>query len=347
MVDAMELWGVIGSQVAGMSELAEQVRRWEEVGVGGVFATDHLFFDMEGSRRTARRQPDPYILLAAAGAVTERARLGTIVANAGLQHPALLLRHFSQLARLFGGERVYAGLGAGWNREEFEALGLVWQAHGQRMQRLEETMVLGRQLYDDGYGHLHGAEIVADDLPLSPGPGVPPRLLLGGGSARALQMAGRYADHVDLNSPTSAGKVSATIGGAVTVVEDNRKRLAGTVAGLEESVRVVAAAALEAGRPAPTSSVMLTHVVSCPAGEIEDNERRLCEQYGLEPVPLGQCPFALVGPPERMVDLLEERAERLGLASVILPGSNDVAGFATSVFSGVKASRGRAASFSS
>jgi hypothetical protein len=92
---------------------------------------------------------------------------------------------------------------------------------------------------------------------------------------------------------------------------------------------------------------MLTHVVSCPAGEIEDNERRLCEQYGLEPVPLGQCPFALVGPPERMVDLLEERAERLGLASVILPGSNDVAGFATSVFSGVKASRGRAASFSS
>ena len=198
-------------------------------------------------------------------------------------------------------------------------------------------MVLGRQLFDDGYGHLYGAEIVADDLPLSPDPGVPPRLLLGGGSARALQMAGRYADHVDLNSPTEAGKVSATIGGAVTVVQDNRKRLAATVTGLEESVSVVAAAASEAGRPTPTSSVMLTHVVSCPAGEIEANERRLCEQYGLEPLPLGQCPFALVGPPERMADLLEERAERLGLASVILPGSNDVEEFAISVFSRVKA----------
>ncbi|MGP8206176.1 MAG: hypothetical protein ACLQVK_08990 [Acidimicrobiales bacterium] len=53
-------------------------------------------------------------------------------------------------------------------------------------------------------------------------------------------------------------------------------------------------------------------------------------------MPLGQCPFALVGPPGRMVDLLEERAERLGLASVILLGSNDVEGFAASVFSGVK-----------
>ena len=150
-------------------------------------------------------------------------------------------------------------------------------------------------------------------------------------------MAGRYADHVDLNSPTAAGKVSATIGGAVTVVQDNRKRLAATVTGLEESVHVVAAAASEAGRPTPTSSIMLTHVVSCPAGEIEENERRLCEQYGLEPVPLGQCPFALVGPPERMADLLEERAERLGLASVILLGSNDIVDFAMSVFAGVKA----------
>jgi alkanesulfonate monooxygenase SsuD/methylene tetrahydromethanopterin reductase-like flavin-dependent oxidoreductase (luciferase family) len=57
----------------------------------------------------------------------------------------------------------------------------------------------------------------------------------------------------------------------------------------------------------------------------------------MEPVPLGQCPFALVGPPERMVDLLEERAERLGLASVILADSDSVEGFATSVFAGVKA----------
>jgi len=89
-------------------------------------------------------------------------------------------------------------------------------------------------------------------------------------------------------------------------------------------VRTVAAAALEAGRPNPTSSVMLTHVVSCAAGEIEENERRLCEQYGLEPGSARPVPLRPCRPPERMVDLLEERAERLGLASVILPGSNDV-----------------------
>jgi alkanesulfonate monooxygenase SsuD/methylene tetrahydromethanopterin reductase-like flavin-dependent oxidoreductase (luciferase family) len=39
------------------------------------------------------------------------------VSNVGLLHPALVLRQFAQLAVLVGGQRVLAGLGAGWNRE--------------------------------------------------------------------------------------------------------------------------------------------------------------------------------------------------------------------------------------
>jgi hypothetical protein len=38
-----------------------------------------------------------------------------------------------------------------------------------------------------------------------------------------------------------------------------------------------------------------------------------------------------------VADWLEERAERLGLASVILSGSNDVEGFAISVLPGTNA----------
>ncbi|MGO9659349.1 MAG: hypothetical protein ACLP7F_13450 [Acidimicrobiales bacterium] len=66
----------------------------------------------------------------------------------------------------------------------------------------------------------------------------------------------------------------------MTVVEDNRKRLAAPVAGLEESVSVLVAAASEAGRPVPTTSVMLAHVVSCPSGEIEENERACANSTG-------------------------------------------------------------------
>src|SRR5579872_5742185 len=187
LIGIMDVYFTVRS--APFGELRDRVSWLESHGAAGVFAADHLFVADGGSRANARRGSDPIVLLSTIAALSDKLTVGTSVSNIGFLHPALVLRQFAQLARLFGGERVYAGLGAGWNREEFEALGLPWQAHGQRMQRLEETMVLGRQLFDDGYGHLHGAEIVADDLPLSPDPGVPPRLMIGGGSARALQMA--------------------------------------------------------------------------------------------------------------------------------------------------------------
>jgi len=61
------------------------------------------------------------------------------------------------------------------------------------MDRLEEVLRLARTLYDRGLVSADGPHVVARDLPLSPVPATPPRLLVGGGSDRVLRMAGRYA----------------------------------------------------------------------------------------------------------------------------------------------------------
>ena len=53
---------------------------------------------------------------------------------------------------------------------------------------------MNRQLFDHGIASLEGSQVIARDLPLSPAVTVPPRLLLGGGSDRVLDIAGRYAD---------------------------------------------------------------------------------------------------------------------------------------------------------
>src|SRR5215472_15341323 len=132
---------------APVADLRERVAWLEAHGASGVFAADHLFVASGVPRAEARRGSDPIVLLATIAAMSDRLTVGTSVSNIGFLHPALVLRQFAQLAALHGGERVYAGLGAGWNREEFEALGLGWQAHARRMQRLEETMLLGRQLF--------------------------------------------------------------------------------------------------------------------------------------------------------------------------------------------------------
>lgn len=308
------------SQIRGgsVAELRDEVREWEDLGVTGVLVGDHLFGTATGPRRDAGRPPEPMTLLAAAGALSDHLHVGTIVSNASFLHPALLLRQFAQLAVMLGGDRVLAGIGAGWNRPEFEALGMRMPGFAERMDRLEEAAVLARQLYDHGYANLNGKSVVAEDLPLSPVPQVPPRVMLGGGSRRLLEIAGRYADAIDLNGSPQAGRVSGTD----LRTADKRRRLSTTVADLDESVEVVRKASLEAGRPANAveRSILLTEIVFCAPSEIRDEEEKLWVATGLPARSLDDCPYAVIGPPQRMAELLEQRRQRLGLSRVLLGG---------------------------
>jgi alkanesulfonate monooxygenase SsuD/methylene tetrahydromethanopterin reductase-like flavin-dependent oxidoreductase (luciferase family) len=301
-----------------VSLLREQVREWEELGVTGVLVSDHLFGTAVGSRREADRPPEPLTLLAAAGALADRLQVGTIVSNASFLHPALLLRQFAELADLLGGSRVLAGIGAGWNRPEFEALGMRMPTFAERIQRLEEACALARQLFDDGFANLDGQTFVAHDLPLAPLPEEPPRLMLGGGSRRLLEIAGRYADALDLNGSPQAGKVS----GPDLRTADKRRRLSTTVTDLEESAKIVGEISVQAGRPADavTKSILLTEIVFCDESEVQQQEEALWAAVGLPPRSLDDCAYAAIGPPERMARLVEERRRRLGLSRVFLGG---------------------------
>jgi alkanesulfonate monooxygenase SsuD/methylene tetrahydromethanopterin reductase-like flavin-dependent oxidoreductase (luciferase family) len=299
--------------------LRREVRHWEELGVTGVLVSDHLFGTASGPRREADRPPEPLTLLAAAGALSDHLHVGTIVANAGLLHPALLLRQFAQLAVLLGGDRVLAGIGAGWNRPEFEALGMRMPTFSERMQRLEEASALARQLFDGGYAELEGSQIVARELPLAPLPEVPPRLMLGGGSRRIMEIAGRYADAVDLNGSPQAGKVA----GHDLRTADKRRRLSTTVADLGELAQILRDSASDAGRPpdAVGKSIMLTEIVFCVEADIRRHEEALWTDVGLPARSLDECPYAALGPPDRIARLVEERRSRLGLSRLIVAGA--------------------------
>src|SRR5579872_486264 len=107
-----------------LGEIREQIRGYDSAGITGVMTTDHLFVSRGQDRRIASRGPEPFIRLAVAGALSQRLVLGTVVVNIGIQQPALALRQFVELGSVFGGDRIIAGIGAGWNREEFDALGL-------------------------------------------------------------------------------------------------------------------------------------------------------------------------------------------------------------------------------
>ncbi|MCI4366137.1 MAG: LLM class flavin-dependent oxidoreductase [Thermoplasmata archaeon] len=93
-------------------ELAEE---GEALGYDRFWVTEHHF-------RPGASLPSPPVLLAAVAARTRRIRVGPLVAVLPLHDPLLLAEEYALLDALSGG-RLDIGIGPGYVREEFEALG--------------------------------------------------------------------------------------------------------------------------------------------------------------------------------------------------------------------------------
>jgi alkanesulfonate monooxygenase SsuD/methylene tetrahydromethanopterin reductase-like flavin-dependent oxidoreductase (luciferase family) len=285
--------------------------RLEALGVTGVIQGDHPFIPtVPYTDPIAAMAAECLTVLTTVAAHSERLRIGTLVANVGIQHPLFLLRKFAHLAVIHGGERVYAGLGAGWSRPGFDAFGIDMPSHHRRLDRLEESVLLARELFDNGFADFRGDHIVAAKVPLAPRPEHPPRLLLGGGSARLLQLAGRHADHLDLGVPAH-----------LRADNEFQRKLLATTADLERAAGIAREAAAAAGR-APTDltlSMLMTNVVFCDESDVRAEEDAACAAVQLPPRSLADCPYVLIGEPQRMADTIRERQERIGLSWIVLP----------------------------
>ena len=188
--------------------------RWRTWGGAGVSVSDHIFFTSGGRPRTAGvgNGCDPLTTLAAVAGLSDRLAVQTVVMNSAWVHPGLLLRSFAQLAMLLGGDRVTAGLGAGWSAEEFDALGLAMPKFRTRIDRLAE--VLGGRARPCGptaaVSH-DGHHVVTRDLPLSPPYRTTrPDCWWAAGRSRILGLAGRFADLLDLHGDPKHGRVAGT-----------------------------------------------------------------------------------------------------------------------------------------
>jgi alkanesulfonate monooxygenase SsuD/methylene tetrahydromethanopterin reductase-like flavin-dependent oxidoreductase (luciferase family) len=116
-----------------LAEIAGQARLAEQVGFDSVWVMDHVFIQRPGYRVVSH---EPLISLTHVAALTSRIRFGTLVLNHAFRHPGQLAREASALSDI-GGGRFILGLGAGWHRPEFDALGLPFD---HRVGRLEEAI---------------------------------------------------------------------------------------------------------------------------------------------------------------------------------------------------------------
>src|SRR5690349_5946224 len=167
-------------------ELGERARAAEDLGVTTFVLPDHL---------VPQLAPIPY--LATVAALTERLRIAAFVHNNDLRHPAVLAQDLATLDVMSDG-RLDVALGAGWNKPEYDAIGLSFDPVATRQARLEEAVAVIKGCFGEGPFSFHGEHYDISDYQGFPRPAQQPHppIFIGGGGRRTLSLAGREANIV-------------------------------------------------------------------------------------------------------------------------------------------------------
>lgn len=183
-------------------EYADLARRAEAEGFDTVWLGDHLISPVDYASRYPYAPPggsghavdtpilDVWVSIGQLAAVTSRLRLATGVLVAPLRSPFVIARAAAS-AQVVSAGRMVLGLGAGWLREEFDAVGVSFDDRGRR---LEETVAVLRKLWTgEVVGHT-GAFFRFGDVRFVPRPERAIPIVLGGLSRAALLRAARCGD---------------------------------------------------------------------------------------------------------------------------------------------------------
>ena len=183
--------------------LVELARSAEAAGFDSLWTVEHVIYpdgyeseypyDRSGKMAADASSPipDPLIWLSFVAAATTTLRLGTGILILPQRNPLILAKEVATLDRLSGG-RVELGVGVGWLREEFDALGVPFERRGARTDEWIEVM---RALWSDDHVDFDGEFASFAGASVNPKPaGATVPITIGGHSAAAARRAGRLGD---------------------------------------------------------------------------------------------------------------------------------------------------------
>ncbi len=175
-------------RVVGWTEYAAMARFADASCFDSIWVGDHLLY--RGDGRSERGPHEAWTLLSALAAITERVTLGPLVACAGFHPPAVIAKMASTLSEVSHG-RFVLGLGAGWNRPEFEAFNIPFD---HRASRFEEALTIITDL-TSGRRVTHSGEFHStNDAVVMPPPRHPIPIMIGSNGDRVLRTGLRTAN---------------------------------------------------------------------------------------------------------------------------------------------------------
>jgi probable F420-dependent oxidoreductase len=191
----------MGSTGEGAISLATTA---EQIGIESLWTVEHVVvpsgyesaypYDRSGKMAGGAEEfdlPDPLIWLAYVAAVTQKIKLATGILILPQRNPLVTAKEVASIDALSGG-RMILGVGVGWLREEFDALGVPFADRGRRHDDYVEAM---RALWRDDKASVHNTYASFDNCISRPRPAnraVP--IVVGGHTTKAAQRAARLGD---------------------------------------------------------------------------------------------------------------------------------------------------------
>jgi F420-dependent oxidoreductase-like protein len=185
----------------GPGRLADDLTRIvvaaEDAGFARVSVMDHVWqISVHGPPE--HEMLEAYTTLGYIAARTSRVDLLAWVTAVTYREPGLLAKIVSTLDVLSGG-RAWLGIGAGWNEDEANGLGLSFPPLAERFTRLEEALQICGQMWGPDDGPYRGQHYRLGRTLNVPQPLHRPRILIGGGGERkTLRLVAQYADACNL-----------------------------------------------------------------------------------------------------------------------------------------------------
>lgn len=256
------------------------VQHIEELGYSTIFEDDHF----------GTLNYDPIVLLSAAAAATKKINLGTLVFDVDYRHPVIMARTAAALHLLSGG-RFEFGIGAGWDKRDYDMAGIQFDKPIVRIRRLDEALTIIRNMWTQEKTSFKGryynlSEMVqAGELPK----GEHPKIMVGGGGKQLLTVAGRHADIVGISMDLRLIRRDTHL----ITLADVRKR-----------IRWVKDSARKSGR----DSEEIEFQMEFPRATITEDPEPLFEhyakRYGVSVDVIKAHPQALAGTVDEMADKL-------------------------------------------
>jgi len=168
--------------------------RWTRVAEGLgyhlVMTSDHVAVTSDVATRYPAPFYEPFVTLGWLAAKARRLELGTTVVIIPYRHPLEVARMTAQLDRLTGGRFIF-GVGVGWARQEFEALGVPFERRGAMTNEYLQAI---RVCWTQDIASFDGHFVRFRDIHTSPRPVRTPPIWVGGASDAAMRRAVMHGD---------------------------------------------------------------------------------------------------------------------------------------------------------